>query len=96
MVESRTITIAEHKKLLEKSRNFGCPLRHMEIVARTSMTVRCNIPGKDLCVSQEYLIENCEECSYYLFPEPLCKNYIKKECVSCPCDKFEQNQLGEK
>lgn len=78
---------------------YGCPYRDIEIIVRTSITFYCSVVGKDLCISQEYDID-CEECSYYLFPEPLCKHYNKKECEKwvkeeferCPCEIFEKKE----
>lgn len=66
-----------------------CPYRCREIIVGASRTEYCTIPGKNLCISQDYDV-SFEECSYFLFPEPLCINYDKKECITCPCDRFEK------
>ena len=69
---------------------WGCPYRDTEIIIGTSITYYCRVIGKELCISQEICFDHYKECSYYLFPEPLCKNYNKKGCIVCPCDKFEK------
>ena len=74
-------------------KHWDCPYRDTEIIVGTSLTYYCRIQGRDKCVSQESLFNNYKECSYYLFPEPLCKNYDKKVCIACPCDKFEKKEV---
>ena len=71
---------------------WRCPYRDTEIIVRTTITYYCRIQF-DMCISQETNFKDYKECSHYLFPEPLCKNYNKKECVACPCDKFEKKEV---
>lgn len=73
-------------------KRWRCPYRDTEIILGTSITQYCGIVGKEFCISQEISFNDYEECSYYLFPEPLCKNYDKKACIVCPCDKFEKKR----